>query len=401
VRELAAGDPPPGFLRLLVVFHEDEALGAGRAVLNALGPLERYGWTSSAWFPGDGPLLGEASGSIAAEAHHVKPMRYSLRGWRAEPGVAARLRDTPSYLRAFRQALLRARPHVVHANTLRTLPEARIARRLGLPVVIHVHELPEPGTKRALALRAAARTADVLVAVSEAVASVVRRHAGDTPVLVAYNGIPETPAPASERESDSAVVGTIGTVCRTKGTDVFLEAAAIVHRRRPELRFEHIGQTGLDEDAEFQRRMASLLGSEDVRAATEMLGRRPAADGLECWELFVLASRQDAFPLASLEAMAAGVPVIASDVGGISEQIEHMTSGVLVEPEDPRALAEWILLLHDDPERRAGLAANAAARVRERFTVDRQAAVLHEAYLAALNLRHGPPPVRRRTLEAV
>jgi hypothetical protein len=57
--------------------------------------------------------------------------------------------------------------------------------------------------------------------------------------------------------------------------------------------------------------------------------------------------------------------------------------------------------LHDDPERRAGLAANAAARVRERFTVDRQGAVLHEAYLAALNLRHGPPPVRRRTLEAV
>jgi glycosyltransferase involved in cell wall biosynthesis len=99
--------------------------------------------------------------------------------------------------------------------------------------------------------------------------------------------------------------------------------------------------------------------------------------------------------------MAAGVPVIASDVGGISEQIEHMASGVLVKPEDPCSLADWILLLHDDPELRATLAANAAARVRERFTVDRQAAVLHEAYLAALNLRHGPPPVRRRTLEAV
>ena len=396
---LSAGSAPPGFLRLLVVFHESEALGAGRSVLHAVEPLETYGWTVSGWFPGDGPLLGESAGSMSAQTYRTKPMRYSVRGWRADPGLVARLRDTPDYLHTFRQTLIRTRPHVVHANTLRTLPEAMVARRLGLPVVLHVHELPPPGAKRTLALRAAARTADVLVVVSEAVARVVRTHAGGTPVLVAHNGIPVKQR--ARRDSTSPTVGTVGTVCRVKGTDVFLEAAALARRRSPELRFEHIGQSGLDDDVEFERRVSMLAGSPELRDAVRLLGPRPALEGLERWELFVLPSRQDAFPLASLEAMAAGVPVIATEVGGLPEQIEHLESGVLVEPDNPRAFAEWIVRLHEDPDLRERLAGTAARRVRERFTVERQADALHRAYLAALNLRHGPPPVQRQTLEVV
>jgi glycosyltransferase involved in cell wall biosynthesis len=395
------GSSPPGFLRLLVVFHESEALGAGRSVLHALDPLRGYGWTPSAWFPGDGPLLEEAAATIATSAYRRKPIRYSVRGWRAEPGVVARLRDTPAYLRAFRRTLLQTRPHVVHANTLRTLPEARVARRLGLPVVVHVHELPAPGAKRTLTLRAAATTADVLVVVSEAVARMVRPHAGSTPILVAHNGIADATGHERRRPAASPVVGTIGTVCATKGTDLFLEAAALAREQRPELRFEHIGQAGLDEDLEFERRVSALAGSEVLRDAVSMLGRRSAAERLAGWELFVLPSRQDAFPLASLEAMAAGVPVIASRVGGLPEQIEHLESGVLVEPGNPAALAAWIVRLHDDEELRTKLALAAASRVRDRFTLTRQGAVLHEAYLAALNLRHGPPPVRKQTLELV
>lgn len=365
--------------------------------MRALDPLRSYGWTVLGWFPGDGPLLDEVGESISAKAYRSKPIRYSVRGWRTSPGVLARLGDTPAYFRAFRQALLRARPHVVHANTLRTLPEARVARSLGLPVILHVHELPRAGAKTTLVLRAAAKTADVFVVVSEAVADLVRAHAGKKPVLVAYNGV--SPYSGIRHPSTSMTVGTIGTVCRTKGTDVFLEAAALAHRVCPELRFEHIGQSGLDDDVGFERRISALAGSTELRDAVSMLGRRSANDGLDRWEIFVLSSRQDAFPLASLEAMAAGVPVIATRVGGLPEQIKHLESGVLVEPENPRAIADWIVRLHRHPELRHRLASAAVRRVHDAFTIDRQAGVLHEAYLAALNLRHGPPPVKRRTLE--
>jgi len=384
---------PAGFLRLLVVFHESEALGAGRSLLNVVDELAEYGWSTTGWLPGGGPLADEAATRLAASAQGAKPLRYSVRGWRAPPGVLTRLRATPLYLRSFRETLLRARPHVVHANTLRTLPEARVARSLGLPVVIHVHELPDPGLKRTAALRVAGSTADAIVAVSEAVARVVRPLVGETPVLVARNGVP--PFEGERQEDTTPTVGAVGSICRTKGTDVYLEAASLARAECPELRFEHIGQAGLDEDVAFERRIATLVergGSEGVH----LLGSRPAREGLARWELLVHASRQDAFPLVTLEAMAAGVPVLATAVGGVPEQLTHLETGVLAPADDPRALAEWIVRLHREPALRARLAAAASDRVQQCFTVERQAATLHRAYLAALNLRHGPPPVRER-----
>ena len=92
--------------------------------------------------------------------------------------------------------------------------------------------------------------------------------------------------------------------------------------------------------------------------------------------------------------MAAGVPVIASRVGGIPEQITHLEHGVLVPPGDVEGLADWIVRLHDDAALRSQLAVAARRRVHEEFTVANQAAQLHRAYLLALNRRFGPPPVR-------
>jgi glycosyltransferase involved in cell wall biosynthesis len=291
------------------------------------------------------------------------------------------------------------RPHVVHANTLRTLPEAAVAHSLGLPVVLHVHELPDPGAKRTMALRSAAHVADVLVGVSDAVSELLRRHAGSTPVMTVRNGVPDLGPIA--RTPEPGLVGTVATVCSAKGTDVFLEAAALAVARRPELRFEHIGQRGLDGDHQFERRVEELAAVPALRDSVRFLGRRPAEDGLSRWELFVLPSRTDAFPLASLEAMKAGVPVIASRVGGLPEQIVHLESGILVPPERPDLLADWIVRLADDAELRDRLSRGATERAGAHFDRDRQADGLHKAYLAALNLRYAPPPARRATVEAL
>lgn len=392
-------DRPPGLLRLLVVFHESEALGAGRSLLGALSQLPAYGWSAIGWFPGEGPLVEEAEAALTASELRARPIAYSSRGWRASPGPRARLRDTPNYLRSFRKAVLRFRPHVVHVNTLRALPEASVARSLGLPVVLHVHELPEPSSKRTLALTWGAAVSDVVVGVSDAVAELVRAQAPGASVITVHNGI--APLAPGRRQARAGTIGTVGTVSRTKGTDLFLEAASLALDRLPELRFEHVGQTGLDHDGEFGERVADLASSDALAGSVAMLGRQPATEASRHWELFVLPSRQDAFPLATLEAMASGLPVVAAGVGGVPEQIVHLESGVLVPPEDPRAIAEWIIRLHENEGLRERLAANGAQRVRQRFDVERQARGLHRAYLAALNLKHGPPRVRRATQEAL
>jgi glycosyltransferase involved in cell wall biosynthesis len=386
---------PRGLLRLLVLFHEPELLGAGTSVLNAVDALREYGWSVSGWVPGPGMLAEAAAAKLDDVVVARRPLAVSVRGWREAPGAAARLRATPPYIAALRRALLEVRPHVVHANTLRSLPEAVVARSFGLPLAFHVHELPPPTLKREATVRVAGRVGDVMVGVSDAVTVMLRQRSRRTPVLTVRNGV--EPMAGRRPDGDGTrpfTVGTIGTVSRLKGTDVFLRAAALAAAQRSGLRFEHAGQADQHRDRGLDDELAALTAEPQLDGAAAMLGRTPAAELLARWNLFVLPSRMDAFPLATLEAMAAGVPVIASAVGGVPEQITHLENGILVAPANPKELADWIVRLHDDTALRSRLAANARARVEEEFSVRLQAAGLHDAYLTALNRRFGPPQVR-------
>lgn len=383
-----------GLLRLLVLFHEPELLGAGTSVLNAADALRDYGWSVTGWVPGPGMLAEAAAGRLDDVIVAPRPLAVSIRGWREAPGAAARIRATPGYVGGLRQALFEVRPHVVHANTLLSVPEALVARSFGLPLVFHVHELPPRTLKREATIRVAGRVSDVMVGVSDVVASMLRKHAAGTPVATVRNGVESA---ANRRDGDGNrpfTVGTIGTVARLKGTDVFFRAAALAAARRPGLRFEHAGQADQHRDRGLDDELAELTAVPELAGSAAMLGRTAATELLARWDLFVLPSRMDAFPLATLEAMAAGVPVIASAVGGVPEQIAHLENGILVAPANPDELADWIVRLHDDEALRSRLAANAIARVDEEFSVRTQAAGLHRAYLLALNRRFGPPRVR-------
>jgi glycosyltransferase involved in cell wall biosynthesis len=390
---------PAGVLRVLTLFHETEVLGASVSVLRATEHLAAYGWSNSGWLPGSGSLRAAAAERLELVLEGQRTFAFSLRGWRESPGPVARGWRTPSYLRDVRAALELVRPHVVHANTLRTLPEAAVARSCGLPVVVQSHELPPSGAKTTLTLTYAAAIADVLVGVSDAVSDMLRRHAGRTPVLTVRNGVPE-PSLEATTDRSAFTVGSVATVSRTKGTDVYLRAARIALEERPELRFEHVGARDLHRDEGLDDELAHLVAEIVPAGSFRMRGSLPAADVLPGWSLFLCTSRSEAFPLATLEAMALGIPVIATTVGGIPEQIEHLESGVLVRPDDPEALAAWIVRLHDDVGLRERIGRAGAARVRREFTLGQQAAGLHRAYLTALNHRFAPYPIRRSLGEA-
>ena len=389
-----AGESPPGVLRVFTFFHEAQALGAANSFLRVTEELGAYGWTPSGWLPGTGPLEAPAKERLALVIKADRPLAHSVRGWRESPGVVIRAARSPAYFRAVRAALERVRPHVVHANTLLSLPEAAVARSCGLPVVLQAHELPPPGLKTTAALRYAARVADVLVGVSDAAAEMLRRDAGSTPVLTVRNGVPRA-EPRERPAGGQLTIGCVATVSRTKGTDVFLRAARLALEQRPDMRFEHVGAPDLHRDPGLDDDVTRLLEEIVPREGVAMRGSQPAADILPSWDVFVSTSRSDAFPLANLEAMAAGIPVVATTVGGIPEQIEHLESGVLVRPDDPEAIASWLVRLHDDADLRRRLGQAAARRARNEFTLARQAEGLHRAYLAALNRRFAPPKVRR------
>ncbi len=127
-----------------------------------------------------------------------------------------------------------------------------------------------------------------------------------------------------------------------------------------------------------------IAGALDVRFAG--LEQDPAivAEYYRAADVYVHASRADTFPLAVLEALASGTPVVASSVGGIPEQIENGRQGFLVPPGDQRSLAAAIARLLDDEGARARMASEGLHRARERFTLERQVDVYVDWYRTLL-----------------
>jgi L-malate glycosyltransferase len=170
------------------------------------------------------------------------------------------------------------------------------------------------------------------------------------------------------------IVLTIGNIRRVKGIDIFLRAAANVCKRRPSTLFLIVG--GNHEPAHFSELQALVRELDISRNAlfygpSEDVGRFLAA----C-DIFCLPSRSEGFSNALIEAMGAGVPCVATRVGGNVEAIEHNRTGILVPSEDPKALSSAIVELLDNPLRTRSLGREASEAVHARFT--------HEAMMAQI-----------------
>jgi glycosyltransferase involved in cell wall biosynthesis len=165
--------------------------------------------------------------------------------------------------------------------------------------------------------------------------------------------------------SGSFVVGAIGSLVPCKGHAVLIEAAATVVRSQANLVCLIVGE-GPD-----RPHLESLVRANSLQGKVILVGqRREIPEFLSMMDLLVMPSLEEGLGLALLEAMAAGVPVIASNVGGMSEVVVHGETGVLVPPAQPQALAESLLALARDPKHRSVLAANARTRLNERFSRD-------------------------------
>ncbi len=233
--------------------------------------------------------------------------------------------------------------------------------------------------------RLTARLADAVVAPSDATAAELRRDYGVAAVEVIPNGVPPAPAPLPHRREVPPVILYSGRLRSRKAVAVLLAAMPRVLAAFPACRLVIVG------DGEQGARVAAAVRARGLAAHVELAGSlpRPAAMArLAAADVFCLPSIYEGLPLAILEAMAAGLPVVATAVSGNPEAVEDGTTGVLVRPESADALAEALIALLRDPERRRRMGEAARARVAERFSIDLVAA----EHLALLHRLTGPPP---------
>jgi len=269
-----------------------------------------------------------------------------VRSIRIEPSVAAIAR----FLRA-------SRPRLVHVTDV--WPQALLAARLArVPRILVTHHTPELPRRDNLAGRLWQRlgwaTRPEVIYTSET----DRERDGRAPSCVVPLGIDvkrfASGRPALDKPDGRALVGNVARLAEQKDHRTLLETAALV----PEADFVIAG------DGELRGELERTAGP-NVR----FLGpRTDVPDILASLDVFAFPSLFEGLCLAVIEAQTAGVPIVATAVGGIKETVVDGETGLLVPPRDPQALAAAIRRLLDHPEEAARLAAEARRRALERYS---------------------------------
>ncbi len=260
---------------------------------------------------------------------------------------------------------------------------ALAARR---PYLLHVHGgeflrfyLEELGPLRQRFVRHTFAHAAMVIALSEEWRERLARLAPRERIEVLPNAValPALPAPArGSRTHGETTVLFLGDVCRAKGCFDLVRAFARTAARHPAARLVCAGPGDCGE----LRELARTLGLADRVSCPGWLDSRAKAAALAAASLFVLPSYAEGMPMALLEAMAYGVPVIASAVGAIPQVLRGGADGVLVRPGDIEQLAVAMTELLQDEPRAAALARSARARIEADFSMDTALEALTRLY---------------------
>lgn len=335
-------------------------------------------------FRRDGPLFQEVDNSDVALSAYPITTLPSLQTLFQQARLAR-------YLRANRIRVVHS--FGFYANVF-AIPAARLA---GVDVVVaSIRDTGDhlTGTQKVLQ-RWVCRAADHVLVNAQAVQDVLVRQGYDkTRITIIRNGIDvarfnNLRASGSVRatfglKATAPLVAVFARLNRLKGLEFFLEAAALLKGRFEEVMFLIVGDSiSMSYRDELEKKAQALgLGERVVFAGF----RSDVPELLAEVSVSVLPSLAEGLSNVVLEAMAAGVPVVATAVGGTSELIEDGVSGVLVPPRDAPALAQAIGALLADPQRRALIGAAGRKRAREQFSL--QASVdqterLYERLLSA------------------
>lgn len=297
---------------------------------------------------------------------------------------------------------------IVHTHSSKAGILGRVAARLcvadGAPVVIHTahgfYFLGEQGFKRAfyqVVERLGGRLTDRLIAVSESERAAAVEHGIVPPerVTVIPNGIvpPTRGASCPDRRlgaslgvnSDRPVVGTVSRFVPQKDPDTLLEAVARLAQAAPEAQFLWCGDGPLRAATESR---AKTLGIADKIVFAGY--RHDVAAILPLLDVFVIAPLFEGLPYTLLEAMAAGRPVVSTDVVGVRDVLEHGVTGVLVPTRNPDAIARAVLRLVQSPQTAQAMGEAGRALIAERFRLDTMIAETARVYREAYAGRSTP-----------
>lgn len=307
-------------------------------------------------------------------------------------GLKRQHKVDPRALALLGRFLRRERIDVLHAHKFGSNVWGTLVGRMAhVPVILaHEHTWSYEGQplRRFLDRELIARGATRFIAVSREDRRRMTEVEGIDPsrTLFVPNGVPPSPPPRGRNvraelgiEPDAPVVGAVGVHRPQKALHVLLHASSILAEKWPGLQVLIVGD---GPERETLERLARELGVTDT---VRFVGNRSdVPDVLRALDIAVCCSDFEGSPLAVMEYMDAGLPVVATAVGGVPDLIEPGVHGLLVPPRDPSALAEAISELLGDPGRARTMGARGRERRRTEFDIDVLVHRLEDLYLELL-----------------
>jgi glycosyltransferase involved in cell wall biosynthesis len=278
------------------------------------------------------------------------------------------------------RVLRRFAPDIVHAHGSKGGTVARLARiaKPGVPVVFTPHNYAftnyftsrwERGAYRTIEF-SLAPLATRVVCVCEAERRIAARLGPASRTRVVYNGINPfervVPNPAVDALRERGpLICAVSELQPPKGIPTLIDAMPTVLDRVPDANLAIAG------DGVLRDRIGAQISGHGLSERVHLLGELPEVSGVYGGsDVFVHPGWAESFPYVILEAMGMGMPIVATDVGGIGEAIEDGVTGRLVEPQDPPALASAIASLLGDREHARALGESARERMMARFSLD-------------------------------
>jgi glycosyltransferase involved in cell wall biosynthesis len=269
----------------------------------------------------------------------------------------------------------------------------RLAARIaGIPVIYTEHNVWEryhPVTRRVNLLTW--KWQDAVIAVSQAIQRSIQAHVGNhVPVKVIHNGIdvdsfrfsPEARARVRAEigiHPNAPVVGTVAVFRRQKRLDDWLRAAKIIKTRFPDTHFILVG------DGPMKRELESRCASLGMTNSVHFIGYQTEVSRFLCpMDVFMNSSIFEGLPLAIAEAAAAGLPVVATAVGGVPEIVLNEQTGYLVPARQPEALAERVGRILSNPDLGKEFGRKGCQFVEKNFSIQRMIREMEELYTEVL-----------------
>ncbi len=374
-------------MKILFYSHTGTVSGAENILLLALKRLNRSRFTLSAICPAEGNLAGKIT-ELGVSCKTIAPLEMRFT-WR----VDSLFKYLLSFWRTFKQLrreIKKAEPDLIHANSIRAgLVATAASVGMKTPVFWHLQdELPRHPLSSAIRFCAAASSRVRFISASQATADsfygrILRLFKNRLPLRVIHNVIELENFEIDSRNrqkireelrlgENEFVVGIVGQITTRKGQLELIRTFAEAKKQmssstllvvgapmfnRDDLYFEELKETARELGLENRVRFPGKRG--DVAAVMQSL------------DALVVNSKSEAFVIVALEAMACGIPVIATEVGGIREMIEHKVNGWLVPFGDERLLSEALITLNQEPEMRSRFSVAGEKTVAEQFHAEK------------------------------